>query len=206
MATTSPERTVQRDGTSYAVGRRVGGFAWPGEQPGFLVVLAEELIPEVGPPFCWHYHVIATFEETDNDRLIRQALDLSRVHGFSDWYGREDVDYQDYWNRRVRQHGLAPFYVRWAPGVERPDAGHTISLVRSLTAPGQKRLWGLGHTQLAGYLGQIGGDKPPPYGQVPALDALGAAVGQLENSDNADEEYTTPFSSVGTGRNAVTGY
>lgn len=197
--------TIFREGKERTLGRVVGGFGWSEERPGFLVVVGEEEAPQIGASIEWHYHVLTAYTESNNDLLMRQALDLTRVHGFEDWFGAENTMLQDRWNRRVREHGLPPFYIRYAPYTERSTLDWALSIVRSLTSPGHKRLWGLSHSLLAPPLGQIAQGAPPSRTEVPALAALGAAVGALEAYENADEFYeSAPVEA--TGRNRVTGY
>lgn len=67
--------------------RIIGAIVWPGERPGFAVVLCEEfLTPNIGPRFHW----LNEAQETSHNDLIKRCVELQSDLCVMQWYARED--------------------------------------------------------------------------------------------------------------------
>ena len=199
---------IQQAGKKIDIGRIIGGIAWPGEKPGFAVVVGEELFPAIGSK-TYHCHLFTTVEEQDKGRLIEKCAELAayfKVIGFYGRYDKTNMRYLDQWNRISRERRLPGFFVYNAPYSESGLIEYHINILQDRLRIGQKTLHGLENSKLPGCLNEIQPDMIPTAtdSQFPAVAALGYAVSLLTEYPpriEEDEEID-----VWSGRDSVTGY
>jgi hypothetical protein len=171
--------------------RVVGGWAWPSDQPGFFVILAERLLPKATGDVV-HYYVIDEIGDINIDKLLGKSIVRGKKLKVQGVYGRPRqsgskilpaMHYLDQWNLRSGMKGGPSFHIYTAPYVE--DQGlisFHVNLIRSMVRSGNKRLF-FGTSMLAGYLEHV----PVDYAQVfdtqhPAVAALGYALANLDST------------------------
>jgi hypothetical protein len=126
------------------LGRIIGGFAPPGEQPGFLVVVGEQFgwrPPPNGQPA--HAYLLAEYEDPDLGRLIQRATEFVAKYHVAEFYGntRDEalIRYIVNFNQRARGIRAKPFRLLSAPFVEGPLSYH-LQILRDRLSPTQKSL------------------------------------------------------------------
>ena len=201
------KRQVRNNFDYFPIGRIVGGFAWPGEKPGFAVVLGEEQAPEIGDRTVYHMHLLDTAEDMDVHKLIEAAAVLASRFKFHGYYGRRDT-----WGMatmRFREDQRLPTVnIGHAQFSEGGKIRYHADKLKVCLMPNAKTLHGIEGTSLQGYLEMV---EPEEYLELseekhPALAALGYAVDFLTSyPPDWDEQY---YVSKQTVRDAdkVTGY
>jgi hypothetical protein len=167
------------------LGRIMGGFAPPGEQSGFLVILGEEYAwrprPD-GHPI--HAHLLAEYEDTDFGRLIQRATEFVTKYHVAEFYGnsRDEalVRYIADFNQRTRVIRARPFRLLSAPFVEGPLSYH-LQILRDRLSPTQKSLHFSRNSKLPNILLEFSQEEIFKVTEVrqPALAALAYATAAL---------------------------
>ncbi len=205
---------IKHEGNEIEIGRIVGGIGWPGEKPGFAVVVGEDLYPPVGSR-VYHCYLLAEVEEQDTGQLMGRCTELAGYYKTLgsealDFYGRyheSNIHFLNLWNADARKRGMSEFCLYQAPFSDNGLIGYHINILLDRLRPERKTLHlSLKDSKLAGYLQEI-----PPNEissatdvQYPAVTALGYVVSFLtihEPYSGEEEEYQTP-----QGRNPHTGY
>ena len=170
--------------------RRVeGGLAWPGEGPGFGLVVGEAAVLDqtVGR---FPFHVLYEFEELDLLGLISRAIETTREYQVDIWHGdRGDrvalsllmEKQQDFY-----QEGLVGVNLVPAPGGEEPlSFRFCVEVMREFFQPALKLLY-LGEESRLPIMLQ---EAPPDLSLVgsgeefPAIAALAYVVAALKITD-----------------------
>jgi hypothetical protein len=167
--------------TEERLNRVIGGIGWPGKNPGFLVIVAEDYEKDETSKKR-HYRILAEYESQSLIDLLRRGAEF-RANLCADlFYG----DKKERWAmEHMRKSG---FYlnVTSAPFVDDPTAFkgymHTI---RELANPTTKRLHFGSESQLPSRLAALIPDDmmataKVAFEQYPAITALGFAVSALE--------------------------
>ena len=159
----------------------IGGIAWPGKNPGFLVVIGEDYEKDQTLQKR-HYRILAEYSSLSLNDLVRRGSEFSVNFCAHPFYGDE----KERWAmEHMRKSG---FYlnVTAAPFVDDPTAFkgymHTI---RELTHPATKSLHFGSESQLPAHLaaltpGDMMSTAKVAFDQHPAIAALGYAVSALE--------------------------
>lgn len=160
-------------------GRIIGGLGWPGEQPGFAVVLGEEY--NWRPPH--HVHLLTEYEDADLSRLLQRCVELVSEYVISDFVGRhaeEQIEYLRLWNARAREQKMSTFILS-RPPFEDGGLSYHLQIVKDRLAASQKSLFLSKDSKLPGYLLELSSDqalKATDF-QHPAIAALAYAVTTL---------------------------
>lgn len=167
------------------LGRIIGGFSPPGEQAGFLTVVAEEYAwrprPD-GQPI--HAHLIAEYTNQDLSRLIQRATEFMTKYCVADFYGNTRneslLQYIVNFNQRARALRSKPFRLLEAPFVEGPLSYH-LQILRDRLSPTEKSLHLSRESNLPSILLEFPSDDILKVNETksPALAALSYAVATL---------------------------
>ena len=161
--------------------RVVGGIAWPGKNPGFLVVIGEDHEKDQTLQNR-HYRILAEYSSLSLNDLVRRGSEFSANFCAHPFYGDE----KERWAmEHMRKSG---FYLNLtaAPFVDDPTAFkgymHTI---RELAHPTAKSLHFGSESHLPAHLAALTPDDmmttaKVAFEQYPAITALGFAVFALE--------------------------
>ena len=163
--------------------RILGGLAWPGKNPGFAVVVAEEL--EIDKTLNKrHYLILAEYESQSLSDLTRRSAEFSVNFCAHPFYGDE----KKRWAMDILRKSGAGLYITAAPFIDDPTAfeGYLLT-IRELTHPTQKRLHFGSKSQLPPLLAALNPNDIATTAKVafkryPAVAALGFAVSALEDS------------------------
>jgi hypothetical protein len=167
-----------------------GGFAWPGAQPGFAVVLAVKKDANGEEPL---YCLLAEREDNDVYSLLRQSHELWQFYGSNCreipwfWYGDPNNGLngfiQKFNNQQEKQGNESPFFLTPAPCQEEPNRFEIYCrTIYSLLQDNNKRLVLGSCDRLRGYLDHLAVDdvmKATIDGH-PAISALGSALIALD--------------------------
>lgn len=178
--------------------RVVGGIGWPGERPGFAVVVGEEKTTKPRP----HIYVVREIEEPNALDLIRRCTELQADCCVSTWYGFMDDSHREilmYHNREAQKRQLPGLQIQPPPEAEGDRLTHSLNILLSCLKPEAKTLT-LGTTsRLKAYLMEIQ-DRDVATARAsehPAVAALAAAVSALRTWEWAppiEEEGFSPLS------------
>ena len=174
---------INKDGKKIESGRIVGGIAWPGEKPGFIVIVGEELYPEIGGK-VYNCHLLNEHEDPDVNRLIEKCIEFIKFYKVICFFGRNDkhiIDYIYHWNMTVRKSGQPRFDIDYATNSKEGLIGYHIKILLERLNINRKSLHLSEHSKLPGYLQEISSDKicSATDAQYPAVAALGYAVTEL---------------------------
>jgi len=179
-----------------------GGFAWPGAQPGFAVVLAvQERINNEEP----HYLALAEREDNDVYSLLGQSHELWQLYGSNcqeipwSWYGDPNNGLngfiQKFNKQREKQGNERPFFLTPAPYFGEPNQFEIYCrTIYSLLQGDSKRLVLGSCDRLRGYLDHLAMNdvvKGTIEGH-PAISALGSALIALDTYQPWLMEVTMP--------------
>jgi hypothetical protein len=167
-----------------------GGFAWPGAQPGFAVVVAvKESANGEEPLYC----VLAEREDNDVYSLLRQSHELWQLYGSNCreipwfWYGDPNNGLngfiQKFNNQQDKQGDEWQFFLTSAPYQEEPNRFEIYCrTIHSFLQGSNKRLVLGSCDRLRGYLDHLAVNdvmKGTSDGH-PAISALGSALIALD--------------------------
>lgn len=196
--------------------RVVGGIAWPGDFPGFAVVIGEESYPAVGSK-DYHLYVLAEAEEMDVHQLFRRCADLSVKYSVKydvfPFYGRRDqamMSLLNLWHRDARDNRRDVFDFDSALNSDNGNISYHINVVKELLLPERKILHlsdVIEKPKLPAHIQSL----PPNVGSIPtdieypAVAALGYAVTFLKSFRYDDYEEDEEERSTDT-VDPITGY
>lgn len=161
--------------------RIFGGIAWPGERPGFVVVVGE--VKDYKPPY--HAYVIAEFEGELVSELIRRCLELKSECQVSAFYGlikdESNMHFLSLLNRQASQQHKPTLLIEPAPSSENALINYHINILLSRLSKNNKTLHLSPSSKLPGYLQELQATdlhqaKAKDY---PAVAALGFVVSAL---------------------------
>jgi hypothetical protein len=161
--------------------RVVGGLAWPGERPGFAVVVGETA--SWRPPY--HQYLITEIESPNVGELIRHCHELTKKCWVSAWYGRTDGEHTEilaYHNRQARARRERPLSLRSAPESDGGRLLYHVNLLLSRLDAANKSLYFNAESRLPGYLSELQSFADISKAKAedfPAVAALGYAVAAL---------------------------
>ena len=188
------------------IGRRVGGIGWPGDQPGFVVVLGEEKYPYYDRK-TYRYCLLDEAEENDLSKLIDRCLDFKKKTPWLQFVARRDADSLRYLRMRANGTGNGLIsMIRPAPHSETGLISYHINLLKSSLISEKKTLFLNEKSKLSSCLmavPSVGIDKITD-GQFPAVAALGYALAVLIETPQRleEEDYNYNKNKV----NPITGY
>lgn len=191
--------------------RVVGGIAWPGDFPGFAVVIGEESYPANGSK-DHHLYVLAEAEEVDVHQLFGRCAELSGKYDVFSFYGRRDqamMSLLNLWHRDARDNRRDVFDFDSALNSDNGNISYHINVVKELLLPERKILHlsdVIEKPKLPAHIQSL----PPNVGSIPtdieypAVAALGYAVTLLAefSYDYEEEEEERSTDTV----DPVTGY
>ena len=193
------------NGRNYEFGQLVGGIGWPGERPGFVVVVGEELKPLPGTETkCCR--VVEEAEGEDLRSLIRHGIRIQRSAGRSiQFYGRtqqsaeqapQGMKFLDSWNRDVlsRKSRESTFHVYEAPHSQEGNLEYHVNVIKERLYGDPVSLCLLENGELIKCLQDLRITDVPQAtdSQHPAIAALGYAITALmEYRVDPDEERRT---------------
>jgi hypothetical protein len=93
----------------YRYKRILGGIGWPGDKPGFIVILGDT--EKVNPPF--EYRVIKEQQVRDLSRLFEFCIRFKQIYLVEAYYARETEDILNYlahFNIEMQNFGKPSFY------------------------------------------------------------------------------------------------
>jgi len=193
-------------------GRVFGGVVFPGEKPGFAVVVGEENFPIIGNIKLYCYHLLAEAEESNSYDLIRRCTEFRKKYNVDDFYGRlttANKNLLSHWNEKDRRQGVPEFYIYQAVYIS-PEGliEEHLNILRNRLRPEQKLLHLFSDSKLHGYLGELPPDAATKATdlQYPAIASLGYAIATLEffepslEDDDQEDDYRS------SAPNPMTGY
>ena len=157
-----------------------GGFAWPGERPGFAVILAAQQLQEDEEPI---FRALAEIEHDNVEELIKGAIDLYDRCGLKEcreipfkWYGDYDNRLDDFIQKRKGRSRLA---LVPPPYFEEPNRFDIFC--RKILSVYEKRFTPGPCTRLFAYLNQFSSNyvRGKDIDEYPAIFALGAVLTAL---------------------------
>ena len=167
-----PPALCYRDTETGCEYRRIfGGMAWPNVQPGFIVIVGEELDADksMDEHKCW---ILAEYESLNPSDLIRRCKEYEGIFKVERIYG-------DTKNRPMMEfirNGMVDFYLADAPFMDDPTAvQYYLSLIREMTSATQKVLLFGENSKLPGILAGVDQHSVPP-----AVLALGYVLAALK--------------------------
>lgn len=183
--------------------RVFGGFAWPAENPGFSILIGEQvdiIDTSSTPELSRRYHVIDEKEDHSMDMLIRWSITRGFSNKCNGFYGRTKkgqgqgkplpaMNFLESWNNDAYRKRVKSFYIYDSPYVEQNGyIEYHLNILKPLLDPNKKRL-ALYNSILKGYLLNI----PQDISKIndldfPAVSALAYAISALEVW-NPQEEY-----------------
>ena len=183
------EKIEDRDGiisfrdkeTGGKYGRIVGGFGWPAAKPGFVVVVAEDLIEE---PFLKIRitSVLVEIEDQSLERLFQKCLDLRERYQVEDFYGNtENRPMMEFLYDYNRDHkDMAPLWLRLASFPE--DFSYHVHVIEGGLNQDKKTLYLGEKSMLRGHLMELSPEEimRASVWDHPSIAALGYAVSQLK--------------------------
>ena len=163
--------------------RVVGGIAWPGNSPGFGVVVGEDMTPPVGVKDPYLY-LLGEVEGPDVHTLFKRCVELAVKYHASCFYGRYDqamVNSLNLWNRNAREQGTGVLSFDSALFSKEGEISYHLNAIRGLLLPERKMLHltdVVESPQLPAYIQAL---PPNIYAtatdiEYPAVAALGYAV------------------------------
>ncbi len=170
-----------------------GGIAWPGDKPGFGVIIGETY--EKGPGGRY-MHVLAEVETFHSNELVRECIKLQQELRVSSFWGQSteaDTAYILFHNKIAHENGLPYFNVHSTIGPEDEFLVYQINILRDCLAPERKSLFMFDESVLPGYLLDLSQSVHKITNvQYPAVAALGyvitALVGSAEVDHISDED------------------
>ncbi len=201
--------TIEHEGKDLEIGRIVGGLAWPGEKPGFAVVIGEDHYPRVGSGLfngLYHYHLLDEFEEWDLGKLLTRCTDFTGYFKIKDFYARTSykpsMDWIYSWNRNEKEE----FYPSYVSGSK--ENGQITWQINNLLHCANKQTLHLSRgPKTEGYLREIQqiDISTATDMQFPSVAALGYAVSSLtEYPPDLIEEKRVSYPKSGVDQ--MTGY
>lgn len=178
----SNERFFLNKETGEQYRRVVGGIAWPGINPGYGIVLAENKDKDETLNKR-QYKILAEYENENPTELIRRCAEFSKTLCAYPFYG--DTDHKPMLEI-LRNSGIG-LYVTKAPFVDESKAFETyVLMIRELTKPGRKILHFGEESKLRVLVSGLNSQDIPDtsqvaYQQYPPIAALGFAVSALES-------------------------
>ena len=168
--------------------RTWGGVAWPGDKPGFAVIIGETY--DKGPG--GHYkHVLAEVETFHSNELVSDCVKLRQEFRVDSFWGRNteaDTDYVALSNKHAYENGLPYFDVQTAPGPEDEFLVYQINILRDCLASERKSLFMFDESVLPGYLLELPQSVHKITNvQYPAIAALGYVITALVSSAQVDD-------------------
>jgi len=170
----------------------VGGLVWPSQNPGAVVVLAQE--DAFRPPRP--AHVLSEFEENTIGDLIRRCSYLTTEFCVQDYYGRPDptcLRYIDQFNAEANQNRMKRFDFKSAPSHDLPMDYH-FNVLRDRLTPGKKTIHFTGESQLKGQLLAVPEDLITEDSHYPLVSALAWCVAALTEVQSIGEGQKKTFS------------
>lgn len=164
--------------------RLVGGLAWPGIQPGFAVVIAEDL-KEDETLKKRHLRVLTEYESHNPSGLIRRAKEYQTAYSVGQFFG--DTQNEAMMNIMQRNGGVS-IYLQTAPFLDDDQAfsGYLL-MIRELTLPTKKLLHFGQKSCLPALLSaldpkEISSTAKTAFQKFPAITALGFAIAGLQTN------------------------
>lgn len=200
-------------------GRTVGGIGWPGEKPGFVVVIGEDWYPPIGKTVC-DCHLLAEYESYHLQEIYQQCAEMAAKHDVTTYYGRWVQ--QPCWALRDFNAGLnrvatrqidfqpAPFSSSESSGGRRGEIAYHMSVVRDKLRVEAKSLF-FGQVPNSLTVQRFSEVAPEDAARAtdedyPALAALGYAVTFLVSFPPAWDEFKEEHNTMTETRSRVTGY
>jgi len=159
----------------------VGAMAWPGADPGFIVVLGSDVADDpvlMARPI----YLLAEAEEPTVDALVRRALDFQKELEPDTWHG--DMDNRpalELFLQTTHKPGRPPLNLMRPPGGREPDSFRfCINTLLPLLAPERKLLFFGDRSRLPTYLSAAPTDlMAGSASQFPPIAALAFGVAAL---------------------------
>ena len=175
-------KTVHRNGEEFNLGRLYGAFTWPGERPGFIVIVGEEENPDPAlGKYSHHYHLI-------DEAVHVKMLDL--LEGCERFWNEYDLEtlvyrYQEAGSNflDVYNEGNIPFDLDFASHTDSNGLiEYQISVIQALLAKSALHL--PSNTQILRQMLKIKANEIHTVDDraFPAVAALGYAVTSLIES------------------------
>ena len=160
--------------------RIAGGIAWPGAEPGFIVVIGEDYHEDPTLKIR-HFRVLDEFESDD---VIKKMYDFRNVYKVQNFYGDSNneimMKFISRFNKKLdsRKKGL---YVSEAPFVNDPhNLKYYAPLIRKRLDRAKKALWFGGESQLPNKIRGLTSVDKASISSHPAIAALGYAIAGLD--------------------------
>jgi len=159
--------------------RILGGFAWPGEKPGFIVAVGEELEPDPTTK-TRHLWVVGETEDFDIDSLFRKSVEFLSIYQVQDFCG--DNTNRPMMSLLGQSGNRSGFSLTPAPQIDQErNFSFYIQTIKRRLHPDRKDLHFGETSKLPGYLLDV-----PPQDVIsataldyPAVAALGYAVSYI---------------------------
>ncbi len=173
-----------------------GGLAWPGEKPGFAVVLAEELSMDPAP----RLFTLVEIEEENIERLITRCIELTSEFSVKEWYGRTtdnaiNAYLQEYNSKAIDRH-RSTFDIMDAPYSNKGQIHYHVNILLEKLRPTNTRLFLHKESRLDSFLnelpaGKISTAKDTDYLAIAALGYVVAAFDLHEYVIGGDFKHKT---------------
>jgi len=170
--------------------RVVAGMQWPGQSPGFAVIVGEL---DTEDPLLHERHLYLINEIDGNNITGRDAVgfiqrlaEMRGIYGLENIYGNPSIKSMrrilDHFNESLPDKGRNGLYVERAPLIDNPHCFEfCVQIVRKRLVEGRKTLHLGRNSRLPGILASTGDIVMEGKAEeFPAIAALGYAVGALD--------------------------
>jgi hypothetical protein len=173
--------------------RIFGGIGWPGERPGFVVILGEKKIDRET-----HRFILAEASCDNFGGLLKDALKLQRELKVTNWYTRHvpgSEEYLSVFDSKAFEMGKPGFgYIDDAPGID-DKIQMGVELIKDNVLPGNKTLHFFTDSSLPA---ELQGLPSQVYKltnlDYPAVAALGYVLSYMEEFANPEPYVLRPNS------------
>lgn len=159
-----------------------GGVVWPGKNPGFAVVVAEEVSMDPAPKLF----TLAEVEEEIMEKLIIRCIEMTSEFQVSDWHGRisdkESMFYLSDFNSKAIDHHRKTFDVMDAPYSKSGLIQYHINILLEKLKPNNTKLFFHKESRLDSFLQDLPASKISTAKDIdyPAIAALGYVVSSFD--------------------------
>lgn len=166
--------------------RIVGGLGWPGERPGFAVIVGELEKQQNG---IYPMHLLEEFESSDMDRLVRRCADLQAAYEEPTFVGRLDESAVQFLNHYNRDRNTKDFALYEAPFSDNELINYHITVLKGMLRPDRKALHFNPKSKIPSYLLELPQNKiyQAKATDFPAVAALAYCVAYIQQTADYQE-------------------
>lgn len=181
----------------FDLGRIIGGMSWPGDKPGFAVVIGEERLPRAGSK-SHHCHILADSYSMSKPDFLSSVGELQALYHTLAFYGRyepQNIVHLYLHNSTTVRQGLSAIEFMSAPYSENGKVELYADMIIRRLSPVSKTLH-LGQCDIVKHLNIAPDERSTADSKShPAVAALGYAISifELFEPDLHDEDENNPY-------------